>query len=687
MFNTRMFLPNKTKEVYAMKIKKNWFYPILTAMFFSVCPVSAFGAEPDGAEDDVTLAPYFFIKDGDSSVDQFPLKKTSVTTNINGVIAETYVTQTYENKGEKPIDASYLFPASTRVSVHGMKMVIGDEIITARIREREEAKQEFEEAKEEGKSASLLEQQRPNVFTMDVANVMPGDVVNIELHYTEMIESTEGTYQFAFPTVVGPRYAGQTDAEERERDSWVQSPYLGEGEKGGGEYDITVNLSTGVAIGDLSCKSHKVNIRKSEPSVAQVTLADPGDFAGDRDFILDYKLTGSDISSGLMLNQGEDENFFLLTVQPPERFKPEEIPPREYIFVLDVSGSMYGYPLDTAKELIRNLASGLRGSDRFNLLLFSGASSLMSQESVPATSENIRRAIDFIDQENGGGGTELAPALNEAIGLARAEQMTRNIVIATDGYISGEKEIFDLIDGNLNTTSFFAFGIGDSVNRYLIEGIAKAGQGEAFLVTDSEDAAETAGRFKTYIEAPLLTDIQISYDGFDVYDTEPSSVPALFAQRPVTIFGKWKGEPAGTIRITGKTGGKDYEQEIDVSQVKSLAVNDAIRYLWARKRVEQLTDYGSGSPNQEDVKEEVTWLGLNYSMMTPYTSFVAVSEKVRNPDGNSTEVEQPQVLPHNVSNFAVGGYTTGSEPGTWLFAFAAVLMLVCGLRGKRGKRS
>lgn len=668
-----------------MKVKKKWFCLPLILSMISTCPGPAFAAGPDGADEDVTLAPYFFIRDGDPAVDSFPLKKTSVTANISGVIAETYVTQTYENKGERPIDASYLFPASTKVSVHGMVMEIGDEVITAKIKEREEAKQVFEEAKEEGKSASLLEQQRPNVFTMDVANVMPGDVVNIELHYTELIDCTEGTYEFVFPTVVGPRYAGQAEEETAKEDGWVQSPYLGEGEEGTGEYDITVNLCTGVAIGDLSCKSHLVDVKKSEPSVAQVTLADSGGFAGDRDFILKYQLAGEKLSSGLMLNQGEDENFFLLTVQPPDRYQPDDIVPREYIFVLDVSGSMYGYPLDTAKSLIRSLVSGLRETDRFNLILFSGASSRMAEESVAATSENISRAIAFVENEDGGGGTELAAALRDAISIPRDEKMSRNIVVVTDGYISGEKETFELVRTNLNTTNFFSFGIGQSVNRYLIEGVAKAGQGEAFVVTDPEDAAETAGRFQAYIEAPLLTDIQVTFDGFDAYEMEPTVLPSLFAKRPVTILGKWRGEPAGTIRISGNTGGQPYRQEIAVSDVKSLEINDAIRYLWARKRVEQLSDYGSNMADGDAVREEVTRLGLTYSMMTPYTSFVAVSEKIRNTEGDSTDVEQPQVMPHNVTNLAVGGYARGSEPGMWLVIFAGLFAAAVGLRRKAGK--
>lgn len=238
-------------------------------------------------------------------------------------------------------------------------------------------------------------------------------------------------------------------------------------------------------------------------------------------------MTGQDISTGLMLNKGEDENFFMLMVQPPERCNIEEIPPREYIFVLDISGSMCGYPLDTAKELIKNLVSDLRETDTFNLILFSGGSEQMSEKSVPANSLNIKRAIRLIDNQEGSGGTELAPALRDAIAIPSEENVSRSIVVITDGYIYGEKEIFEIINDNIGDTDFFSFGIGRGVNRYLIEGIAKTGQGEPFVVTEKEDASETAERFKTYIQSPVLTDIQVDFSGFDVYDVEPSVMPTL----------------------------------------------------------------------------------------------------------------------------------------------------------------
>jgi len=551
-------------------------------------------------------------------------------------------------------------------------MEIGDEIITAKIKEKEEARHDYEQAKSEGKSASLLEQQRPNVFTMDVANVMPGDIIRIELHYTEMITPTDGIYQFVFPTVAGPRYTSPSVPKSLKAETWIASPFLRLGDTPREKYNINVNLSAGVPITDLQCGSHKIDVAWDNQTSARISLSNPEEFAGNRDFILDYKLTGTEISSGLMLGTGESENFFLLMVQPPERYTPETIPPREYIFILDVSGSMYGFPLDTSKELIRNLAGSLRETDRFNVILFSDSLIQMSPESVPATAENVQKAFALIDNEEGGGGTELAPALETALAIPASPGAARSVIAITDGYISGEREIFDIIGRNI--------GIGSSVNRYLIDGIAKTGLGESFVVTDPSEAAATADRFRTYIQSPVLTDVQVTYDGFDVYDIEPPTLSTLFASRPIVLFGKWKGEPSGTIHITGKTGGRDYAEDIPVSAAIPLEANNIIQYLWARTRVERLTDYGMTEDLQANAKKEVTELGLRYSMMTPYTSFIAVTEKVRNTEGKSTDVKQPLPIPMNVSEWAIGnGYTVGSEPGSLLLVLlmaAAVLLNV-----------
>ena len=665
--------------------RRKWLCLVLIVCMFAECRF-AVHAETEEKDKDVTLAPYFFIQDGDPSVDSFPLKGTEVETNINGTIAETYVTQTYENEGERPLSASYVFPASTKVSVHGMTMQIGDQKITAVIKEKEEAKADFEEAKTEGKSASLLEEKRSNVFTMDVANIMPGDTVSIELHYTELLETSEGTCQFVFPTVVGPRYGGGMDEAEAEEGSWIASPYLPEGVSPDSAYDITVSLSTGVPISDLVCKTHETDVEWKKNSEARITLKDAEDFAGDRDYILEYQMTGEEVGSGLILYEGEEENYFLLTVQPPKRYEPDEILPREYLFVLDVSGSMNGYPLDTAKGLIRNMVGGLRSTDCFNLFLFSDIVSEMSLESVEATEDNMQCALDLIDQQEGGGGTELALALKDALQTPAKKGVSRNVVVITDGYIWDEDEVFELIkDTSGGETSFFSFGIGSSVNRSLMEGIAGAGMGEAFVVTEEEEAEATAERFRTYIEAPLLTDIQVSFDGFDAYEVGPSNLPTLFAQKPVVLLGKWRGEPEGSIYVRGKTGAEDYEERVQVSDAVPSEDKEAIRYQWARKKVEELTSYGFASVDDQ-TKEEITTIGLSHSMLTPYTSFVAVLDTVRNPQGESAEVDQPSPLPRGVSGLSVGGYLVGTEPEEAMLFGMMVLILAAGLLNRRKRK-
>src|SRR5687768_6821609 len=431
-------------------------------------------------KEDKTLAPYFVVQ-GDPSVDHLPLKDTRVEILVSGVIADVKVRQIYRNEGSRPINASYVFPASTRAAVYAMRMKIGNEIIVAKIKKREEAKKEFEQAKEEGKSASLLEQERPNVFSMNLANMMPHEQVEIELRYTELLVPTDNVYEVVFPTVVGPRYASPQNASEKE-DAFVNTPYQYQGKKPTSSLHISTKILAGVPIYDLSSPSHQIFPRWVGAGSAELSLDDSDPFQGNRDFILRYRLTGEQIASGLLLFQAADENFFLYMAQPPARVTTEAIPAREYIFVVDVSGSMNGFPLNTSKRLLKDLIEKLRPTDLFNVVLFAGDSSVLSPRSLQPNEGNVASAIRLLDQQRGSGGTELLPAIQQAMSLPRNEGISRSIVLVTDGYISGEYGVFEHIRANLNRCNVFAFGIGSSVNRFLIEGVAKAGMGEPFKI-------------------------------------------------------------------------------------------------------------------------------------------------------------------------------------------------------------
>jgi Ca-activated chloride channel homolog len=627
-----------------------------------------------------TLSPYFLLQGDGSSLDDFPLKSTQVVASVSGVIADVLVTQTYSNEGMTPINARYVFPGSTSASIHGMKITIGGQVVVAKIKERQQAKKEFDTAKSQGKSASLLEQHRPNVFSMSVANILPRDVVEVELHYTELLVPTDGTYQFVYPAVVGPRYSSRPAASAPDAGKWLASPTLHEREVPPGKFDIRVTLSTGIPLREVHCPSHEVDVAWDSQAVARVALANGADFGGNRDFILSYRLIGKEIQSGLLLYEGAGENFFLLMVQPPEHVRTADIPPREYIFVLDVSGSMDGFPLETAKELIRDLIEHLRETDRFNVVLFAGDSRVMAPSSQAATAENVRSAFRMIEQQGGGGGTELVPALRTALALPRDEQFSRTVVVITDGFIDAEEETFDVIQQNLSRTNFFSFGIGSGVNRYLLEGIAKAGMGEPFVVTKPEEAPSTAERFREYIDSPVLTKLQVDYNGFDAYDVEPPALPDLFAQRPVILFGKWRGSRGGAIEVSGMGGGGAYTRRFELSETEPLGENGSLRYLWARARIARLSDFNFGKPSEDEIGQ-VTSLGLNYSLLTRYTSFIAVLEQVRNPEANAKDVCQPLPLPQGVSDLAVAGdYAAGPEPELWaLLTLLALLMALVSL--------
>jgi Ca-activated chloride channel family protein len=345
---------------------------------------------------------------------------------------------------------------------------------------------------------------------------------------------------------------------------------------------------------------------------------------------------------------------------------------------------MIGYPLDTAKGLLQKLIGSLAPTDTFNVLLFSGGSRRLAPHSLPATPANVASALAMMKQENGGGATELLPAMRDALSLESSAGRARSFVLVTDGYVEADKSALDFVRSNLGEANFFAFGIGSSVNRYLIEGLAKAGYGEPFVATTPAEAATAADRFAEYVRTPVLTDVRVAYEGFDVYDVEPRAIPDVLAARPVVVFGKYRGAARGVVTLTGVGGRAPYTQRFDVTQSAPSAARRALPYLWARARIASLSDYGLGELDPA-AKKAVTELGLRYSLLTPFTSFVAVSEVVRNAGAPAQNVEQPLPLPQGVSDSAVGEpVQSADEPELWLLAaFAAALFAFGRFRAQR----
>jgi Ca-activated chloride channel homolog len=349
---------------------------------------------------------------------------------------------------------------------------------------------------------------------------------------------------------------------------------------------------------------------------------------------------------------------------------------------------MHGFPLATAKTLMRELLGHLRASDTFNVLLFSGSNRFLSPHSVPATRANIEQATRTIDKMGGGGSTDLIPALQRVYAEPKAADVSRTVVVVTDGYVTVEREAFELVRRNLSKANVFSFGIGSSVNRHLMEGLARAGMGEPFIITQASDAPAQAARFRKLIESPVLTSVKARFEGVEVYDVEPAQLPDVLSERPVIVFGKWRGEARGQLVIEGQSASGAFRQTLPVASAAGNGASTdtaALRHLWARHRIAGLLDQEALEGGDAFAKQ-ITDLGLQYSLLTPYTSFVAVDQMVRNLSPlNSDTVNQPSPLPQGVSPLAVGAEVPSTpEPATW--GAILVLLSVLAMMARRGRR-
>jgi len=593
-----------------------------------------------------TESPYLEVLTPDAVI---PLQRTTASVEISGSIAHVQISQTYQNTGDMPIEAKYVFPLSTQAAVHKMTMSVGDRTIMAKIFEKQHAQKVYDKAIKEGKRAAKLDQHRPNVFSMNVGNIMQNDIVTIDIYYTEMLVPKSGKYEFVFPGVVGPRFTGESTTTT----AVFNQPYTKKGVADTFDFDLNVQLNAGMPIADVSSDSHDISIHYPNATIAEVCLSEKIANPSNRDFILSYSLRGNSIQTGMLLFEDKNEKFFAYMMEPPKATAIAKPTAKEYVFIVDVSGSMNGYPLDVSKKLLRNLLINLPETDRFNIMLFASSSEVLSTAPLACTEDNIQKGLNFLSSARGGGGTRLLNALESAYRLPRVNSTSaRSMVVITDGYVSVEREAFKLIENNLDQANVFTFGIGSSVNRYLIEGMARVSNSQSFIATDLHTATSTAKDFRKYIATPLLSQIKIETEGFEVYDVTPSRIPDVFASRPVVIFGKYKGHASGKLTISGNQGNGTFQKEYNIADATLSKSNKALKYLWARKKIERLDDYNTLF--HQDTKKEVLQLSLSYNLLTRYTSFVAVDTEVVNKDGKLKKVKQPLVLPKNINNSAVG---------------------------------
>ena len=596
-----------------------------------------------------------------------PLKHTDVKAQISGFLSRVTVTQEFENPFKEKIEAVYTFPLPQNAAVDDMTMVVGDRTVRGKILRREEAQAVYEAAKNNGQTASLLNQERANIFTQSVANILPGEQIKITISYVETLKYEAGSYEFVFPMVVGPRYVpgnatgaqstGFSPDTDRVPDASRITPQPPPaGMRAGHDISIDVMLDAGVPLDELNSKTHEVVIERPDDRRAHVALKDQATIP-NKDFILRYDVAGKQISDALLTHSTGHSGFFTLILQPPERVTAEDVTPKELVFVLDTSGSMSGFPIEKAKETMKLALDNLYPYDTFNLITFSGDEHILFPEPVPATKENLAKAQAFLETRQGGGGTEMMKAIKASMDPSDKQDHVRIVCFMTDGYVGNDMEIIGEVQRHPNAR-VFSFGIGSSVNRFLLEGMAKYGRGEVEYVGLNDDGSAAAKRFHERIRNPLLTDISVDWNGMAVSDVYPKTIPDLFGAKPVILSGTYSGNGKGVIRLKGKMSGRDFVREIPVD-FSSTEQHDVLATLWARNRVDDLMsqDFNGAQRGamKDDVKQAITQLGLDYRLMTQFTSFVAVEEMIVTDGGQPRRVDVPVEVPEGVNREGIFG--------------------------------
>ncbi|HEY3355602.1 MAG TPA: VIT domain-containing protein [Polyangia bacterium] len=595
-----------------------------------------------------------------------PLRHTAVRAQVVGVIAAVEVTQQFQNPFTRPIEAVYVFPLPHRAAIHALTMQVGARVITAEVKEREAARKTYERAKRQGRTASLLEQERPNVFTQSVANIMPGEEIRVSLRYVEELVPEEGEYQFEFPMVVGPRYMGGEAVPGRRGAGWSQgttrvpdasriSPHLlPPGLRSGHDISLTLTINAGLPLRDLRAVTHATTLAQPAADTATVEL-DPADRIPNKDFVVRYRLTGERPRLSLLANRDARGGHFLLMLQPKSRLAAADVAPREYVFVVDTSGSMHGRPLEQVRQAMRLCLNSMNASDRFQIVNFDTRAVAFAPAPVEPSAANLRRALAFVDELQGGGGTEFLPALALALDAPRDPARARIVLFMSDGYIGYEREVLKFIGEHLGRANLFAFGVGSSVNRYLIDGMARAGHGEPAILLGRAGDDDLVRRFFRLVSQPALTEVSLDFGGLGVTDLTPARAPDLFADRPIVVAGRFARGGRGTVTLRGRLAGAPYEEQVAVTlpDVPASDASPALSYLWARRRIAELGDrHDRDEHYRPAAKALITELALRYNLMSEFTSFVAVDRVVRNRGGRAATVGVPVPLPDGVETTA-----------------------------------
>lgn len=606
----------------------------------------------------------------------FPLARTDVRMDVSGGIAGVTVTQRFRNTFDRPIEAAYVFPLPDDAAIDAMSMRVGDRTIRAVIARRDEARQTYERARDNGQRAALLEQERPNIFTMTVANIEPGRDIEVSTHFFGRARYDHGAWELAFPMVVGPRYipgdplpraqsgTGSRPDTDRVPDASRISPaYVPPGTRSGHAITLTANLDAGGALRDVSSPSHEVELARADPRRVTVTLRDKDEIP-NRDFVLRWRTAEERLEARALMHRPEPgrEGYLALTLEPRRDVPSTEVAPRELVFLLDTSGSMQGAPLDAVKRAIRRALEHMAPRDTFALIDFADTASSLSPRPLENTPANVARALAHLDDLHASGGTNQLAGIHAALSLPGDPMRLRYVVFMTDGYIGNEREVTALTNREIGSARIFSFGVGAAVNRFLLDEVAIAGRGFAECLRPDEDPDAMVERFYARIGQPWITDVSVDW-GEGVRDALPAPMPDLSGLSPLTALARFSAVGARTVTVRGRVAGRPFAQAVTLDLPARESANAAVASVWAREQIAALERRAHFEDNPAGARDEVTSLALAHHLVSTHTSFVAVDESVRVGNGAPRRVDQPLDGPQGVDLRAAGGALVGNRVG------------------------
>jgi Ca-activated chloride channel homolog len=618
-----------------------------------------------------------------------PALATDVTFHVSGVVARARVRQLFRNDTDAWVEGIYAFPLPESAAVDHLRMRIGRVLIEGQIRERAEARAEYRKARDSGRKASLLEQERPNIFTTSVANLGPGEELSVEIEFQQTLAFDAGEERLRFPLVIGPRYvpgrptgapprgAGWSpDTDEVEDASRITPPVLPPTAALRNPVRIEVDLDAGFPIAELRSRYHEMEAERRGEGSYRVTLRDET-VPADRDFELVWSPKPGTMPRGAVFVEEKDgASYALLTLFPPSGPAVESARlPREVVYVIDTSGSMQGTSIEQARGALLLAIDRLRPGDRFNVIEFNSITHALFRDAQPASSETLEVARRFVQALVANGGTEMAPALEAALTGSDAPGLVRQVVFLTDGAVGNEERLFEIIGQRLGDTRLFTVGIGSAPNGYFMTKAAECGHGTFTYIGDAREVQEKMGRLFAVLESPVLTGIEVHWPLGAAVESWPQRVPDLYLGEPVVVSARLEGK-ADLVAVSGWRGNEPWRAELPLAGGRE---SGGVAVLWAQRKIRSLLHSVHEGADPAEVRQGVVALGLEHHLLTRYTSLVAVdvTPKTR-PEGAPLETRPVSTnLPHGWSYEGVFGElprTATNAPLDLLVAFLALAL-------------